>query len=396
MNDKIKDTDTHFIIDGSTRLVKNESDTKSMLVQYDHNSERFTFRVPRFVDGHDLSLCDDYTRVHYINIDKTKKEERHGIDTITDVAVCPDDNDYVQCSWLITRNATQLAGTLHFVIEFGRKDADGKVMYSWNTAKYSGITISDGINFEESTVQENNALLEKWEQRLLASQIVNVETKTSTANGGVNEITFTFGDGSTREFKVRNGQQGTGGYVNAVETINNGWLHFFVGTTEEYNALSDIQKATLFAIITDEEEKALFGEKSEPSIAFDLDSTYSISAIIDMSYKTDENVEVRGEKNALSFILSIPDAQLLCDWHGDKMRAIDATVFSSVTSLTVSANEVCEYRVKVQIKMDAGGAEGSHTTTTTFQQRKTGDVWKTYESRSDFIEPIRFKCRKII
>ena len=77
MKDKIKDTDTHFIIDGSTRLVKNASETKSMLVQFDHHSERFTFRVPRHVDSHDLSLCNA-VRVHYLNIDKSKRMENGG------------------------------------------------------------------------------------------------------------------------------------------------------------------------------------------------------------------------------------------------------------------------------------------------------------------------------
>jgi hypothetical protein len=254
MKDLIQDTDTHFIIDGSTRLVKNESETKSMLVQYDHNSERFTFRVPRYCDNHDLSLCN-YTRVHYINIDKSKKNENHGIDDVSNtVDVCPEDDKYVICSWLITRNATQLAGSLHFVIQFAVKDGE-TIKYSWNTAKYTGITIQDGINFDEKTVSENNDLLAEWENRLKASQIVSVEQTTfSDEPEGENVWTATFGDGSTSELKVKNGSRGPAGYLGTIETIDGQPLHFFVGTKAQYEALTENQKTNLFAIFTDDDE----------------------------------------------------------------------------------------------------------------------------------------------
>lgn len=254
MINKIHDTDTHFIIDGSTRLVKNETETKSMLVQYDHNSERFTFRVPRYCDSHDLSECN-CVRVHYINIDKSKRTENHGIDEIVDLAVCPEDSEYVQCSWLITKNATQLAGSLHFVIQFAEKDGE-ITKYSWNTAKYTGITIQDGINFDEETVSENNDLLAQWENRLKASQIVTLEqTLTSDEPEGENVWTATFGDGSTSELKVKNGARGPAGHVGSIETISGDVLNFFVGTLAEYEALSDIEKANLCAFITNDSTK---------------------------------------------------------------------------------------------------------------------------------------------
>lgn len=246
MKDIIKDTDTHFIIDGSTRLVKNDTDTKSMLVQYDHNSERFTFRIPRKVDNHDLSQCN-YVRVHFINIDKSKRTENHGIDDITDtLEVCPEDDGYVICSWLIARDATQLAGSLHFVIQFAVKEGD-TIKYSWNTAKYTGITIQDGINFDEQTISENNDLLTQWENRLKASQIMKAEqTTVSDVSGGENVWTVTFGDGTTSELRVKNGSRG---HVGSVETIDGHTLQFFVGTEDEYDALPN--KENLFAITTD-------------------------------------------------------------------------------------------------------------------------------------------------
>ena len=38
----VYDTDTHFSINQITQAIKNESSSKTTLIQYDHNSERFT------------------------------------------------------------------------------------------------------------------------------------------------------------------------------------------------------------------------------------------------------------------------------------------------------------------------------------------------------------------
>ena len=210
----IKDTDTEFIIDSSTRLVKNVDDVKSMLVQFDHNSERFTFKVPRYVDEHDLNNCNKVC-VHYINVDKNKKLENKGVYTITDLDVCPDDKDYVCCSWIISKQATQLAGSLIFVIRFECVNDDtGKVEYAWNTGAYNGVTIASGIYHEE-----------------FASD---------------NPIPA----------------------YNYVTTLSGDILKFFVGTQAEYDALIDDQKENLFAIITDDTTKEdLFAKIDELTTA---------------------------------------------------------------------------------------------------------------------------------
>ena len=297
MIDKIKDTDTHFIIDGSTRLVKNESETKSMLVQYDHNSERFTFRVPRYCDDHDLSLCKEHTRVHYINIDKAKRTENHGTDPVYDVGVCPEDDQYVICSWLITKNATQLAGSLHFVIEFALKDENGNTLYSWNTAKYTGITIQDGINFDNRTVEENNDLLTQWEKRIFENQIVSLEqTQVSDAPEGENIWTATFGNGDKSNLIVKNGARG---YVGSIETVQKQPLHFFAGTRAEYDALPDEKKENLFAVFEDE---APIGNPVRASMVYK-----GLGDIVDVSCTTEELFKALPFNSNVSFTVNTND-----------------------------------------------------------------------------------------
>lgn len=161
------DTDPHFEIDGVTRLIKNVSETKTMLVQFDHDSERFTFELPRHIDGHDMSLCNR-VRVHYINIDKATKAENKGVYEVTDLQVFPDDEEVVVCSWLISGNSTQLAGSLHFVIEFACAE-EGKIVYSWNTTKSTGISVTDGIDNSDEIAEEYADILEQWHEDLFSA-----------------------------------------------------------------------------------------------------------------------------------------------------------------------------------------------------------------------------------
>ena len=250
----VVDTDTHFKIDGATRAVKNSTDTKSMLVQYDHKSERFTFEVPRFVDEHDLSLCNR-VRVHYINIDKNRRMENKAFSEVTDLEVCPEDDNLVTCSWLVPKSATLLAGTMHFVVEFACVE-DEEVLYSWNTAKHTNVTIAEGIDGGEAVVNDNIDILKAWENELKANQIVKMEqTTVSTEDNGDNVWTATFGDGKTQELKVKNGSRGATGLVGAIETIGGTRLNFFVGTKAEYDELTEAQRNGLFAIITDDSSK---------------------------------------------------------------------------------------------------------------------------------------------
>ena len=99
---KVYDTDIHFKIDAVTRAVKNVSETKVMIVQHDHNSERFTFEIPRYVDGHDMSTCN-VVQIHYINTDSAHTNGNHsGIYEVDDLQISPDSDDVVICSWLIS------------------------------------------------------------------------------------------------------------------------------------------------------------------------------------------------------------------------------------------------------------------------------------------------------
>lgn len=164
----IYDTDQHFKIDGDSRVVTNMSDVKVALMQGDHNSERFTFEIPRYVDGHDMSLCN-ICQIHYLNVGSATRATNAGVYEVEDLQTDPNDEENrVVLSWLLSSNVTMYVGSLSFVIRFGCS-TDGKIDYIWNTAVHSGINVSNSIYNSEGVVQDYTDILEQWRDKLFST-----------------------------------------------------------------------------------------------------------------------------------------------------------------------------------------------------------------------------------
>lgn len=163
----VYDTDPHFSIDPVTRAIKNESG-KVFITQHDHNSERFTFDIPKEVDGHNMSLCNR-VRIHYINVDSSTKEFTKDIYDVSDLGVSPSDGNVVIFSWLLSGNATMYQGSLNFGIRFECVESNGTVTYSWGTAVHSGIFIGADIYNSEYVSQEYSDILAKWEAEIFGA-----------------------------------------------------------------------------------------------------------------------------------------------------------------------------------------------------------------------------------
>lgn len=121
---EIQDQDTIFVIDPETRNISSSS-SKIVLIQNDRNSEIFTFSIPRFVEGHDMNLCNKI-EVHYTNLNKRTREESSDIYPVTDQKV---EEDNLIFTWLISGNATKYPGTLSFSIKFGCIEEDSTNPY---------------------------------------------------------------------------------------------------------------------------------------------------------------------------------------------------------------------------------------------------------------------------
>ena len=164
---EVIDSDKCFTIDPITRLIVNDAgNKKTQLIQNDHNSERFAFQLPRYIEGHDMSLSNK-VEVHYINLDQSSNERSVGVYEVTDLALS-EDNESVLLSWLISNNATKYVGVLSFAICF-KCMSDNVIDYSWNTAINSSIQIAKGMYNSEIITKDYIDVLEVWKEEFMSS-----------------------------------------------------------------------------------------------------------------------------------------------------------------------------------------------------------------------------------
>ena len=164
----ITDGDPHFVIDTVSRKIINNSG-KDTLVQYDHNSERLTFELPRYIEGHDMSNCN---KVAISYLDGTAA----GLYEVDDLAVKEADTEKVAFTWLISSNVTQIVGKIAFAIEFECVQEGGEITYKWHTGVNEDMRVISTITNDATVAQENVDVLEKWKQELFSRKI---PTKTS-------------------------------------------------------------------------------------------------------------------------------------------------------------------------------------------------------------------------
>lgn len=120
----IVDDGRRFTIDPISRAISYDGDA-IILIQGDHNSELFSFEIPRFVEGHDMSLCDQI-KIHFNNIDRRKENESKDVYPVKNAVVS---DDMVVFDWLVSGNATKYYGTLSFLIQFCCLEDDGTYSY---------------------------------------------------------------------------------------------------------------------------------------------------------------------------------------------------------------------------------------------------------------------------
>lgn len=162
----VLDTDSHFIIDPITRSITNAASKKTLLMQNDHNSERFSFEIDRYIEEHDMLLCDKI-ELHFINVDSATKEKSIGVYEIDDFAINKDDATRATFTWLVSENATKYAGSLNFLVLFACTDGD-QVVYRWNTAINNSIIIAKGMNNGEPIAEIYPDILLQWKNDLFS------------------------------------------------------------------------------------------------------------------------------------------------------------------------------------------------------------------------------------
>ena len=161
----VVDKDTRFVIDPDTRLIINTATDELYLMQFDHNSETYTFQLPRYVEGHDMMLCNR-VYVHFNNIDEIDGAENADVAAVYDLRVDPDNAGMVICSWTIQRQSTQLAGILSFLVQYQCVNDDGVTVYEWHTDIFNSVSVKSGRNNARAAVIEYSNIIEQWRERI--------------------------------------------------------------------------------------------------------------------------------------------------------------------------------------------------------------------------------------
>lgn len=183
------DNDLYFTIDAESRSISFLGETQPIISNMDHNSEHFTFELPRYIEGHDMLLCD-VIQVHYINISSDNSISRNtGIYKVTDLQLDPEDDteSTLLCSWLISQNATLLAGSLSFALRFVCTSGD-KIDYAWSTGPYSGVTVTQTIDNSNMIVEQYTDIIQSWYNELIMAGTMGVNVVVEAQNNALEEI----------------------------------------------------------------------------------------------------------------------------------------------------------------------------------------------------------------
>lgn len=156
----VKDADSHFTIDTITRDILNQSG-KTELARGDHNSERITFECDRYIDGHDMFLCN-VVSVHYFSANTP------GLYDVDDLAIVSGDESKVSFTWLVSSNVTQNVGKILFAISFRCVQDSGEVTYCWNTKINEELSVFDTFNNSSFVVETNIDILNQWKHDLFS------------------------------------------------------------------------------------------------------------------------------------------------------------------------------------------------------------------------------------
>ena len=170
------DPEGHIIVGGDRFIVVPET-LKRLGVQLDHNMETVTFDCPRYWDDRDMSKMAVYINYRLSN----GYTDRYPVDNLRA------DGEIMHFDWTISRNVTEIPGTVAFLVCVMKTDAEGVEESHWNSELNQDCYISIGMEAEEhpalmypdeitqlllrmATVEQINVQAQEMEQILSETQ----------------------------------------------------------------------------------------------------------------------------------------------------------------------------------------------------------------------------------
>ena len=131
----------HIVI-GSDRCIAVPNQLKRIAVQYDHNIETVTFDCPRYWDNLDMS-----TMTVYINY--KRPDSNLGSYIADNIRIDESDDAIMHFDWTISKNVTEKAGTISFLVCIKTVNNEGEDINHWNSELNSEMYVSQGLEAEQ-------------------------------------------------------------------------------------------------------------------------------------------------------------------------------------------------------------------------------------------------------
>jgi hypothetical protein len=177
------DPEGHIIV-GGDRFIKIPDSLKRLAVQYDNNMETVTFDCPRYWDNRDMSQMAIYINYMLSN----GYTDRYPVGNVRA------DGDIMHFDWTISKNVSQVAGTVSFLVCVMKTDGEGNEERHWNSELSQEAYVSKGLEAEEhpaldypdevtqlllrmATVEQINVQADEMRQLLTDTQEAAVTTQ---------------------------------------------------------------------------------------------------------------------------------------------------------------------------------------------------------------------------
>lgn len=174
------ETEPHILI-SNDRVVTVPKELQRIAVQYDHDVETVTFDCPRYWDGLDMSELRVY--VNYMRRDRVV-----GCYLARNVTVDTTDSAIMHFDWTISRNVSQVAGEIKFLVCIKKGDSEGNEVNHWNSELNNQMYVSEGLEVGDEFFDDYPDIILQWEEDV---QRVKNELIAAGASGEYDGATFT-------------------------------------------------------------------------------------------------------------------------------------------------------------------------------------------------------------
>lgn len=166
------DTEPHIVI-SEDRFITVPEELHRIAVQFDHDVETVTFDCPRYWDGLDMSELSIY--INYM-----RKDRYVGCYKATDIAVDSVNSSIMHFNWKISRNVSEVAGELKFLVCIKKGDSEGYEVNHWNSELNNEMYISEGLELGSDYFDAFPDIIAQWEDEVNQVKQILLDAK---ANG---------------------------------------------------------------------------------------------------------------------------------------------------------------------------------------------------------------------